>query len=114
MKITLIITGTIATILIGYFSLAETVTFNWTAPTEYSDNSPLNPEDLEQFKIYCNDDAPIFVEPDKRSHNVTLFPGTYTCHVTTSARGQESDASEATTKVVGWPVSESSLENKAS
>lgn len=90
-------------VLFSYYALAETKTITWIPPTEYVDNTPISPEDLEQFRVYCNGNAPILVAPDQTSVSVDFLPGTYTCHVTASAHGKESAPSVAATVIIDWP-----------
>lgn len=98
---TVIIILILAVSFITYASLD--VTWSWLAPTEYTDNTSIEEGGLTEYKLYCNDDAPISIPAPSLSHTENLAPGIYECYVTAVAHGQESEPSNTVTKIVEWP-----------
>ena len=84
-------TLTIASVLWSTSVIADlpyNPTFNWTPPSEFTDNSPLNPStDLSGYKIVCtgNTDIVLDVPPDVSTYtpqNKTFTAGDYSCYMT--------------------------------
>ena len=80
----------------------QDVTWSWTPPTEYVDNTPILEGAIEGYKLYCNGEDAISI-PNVTNFTKSLSPGTYVCYVTVTAHGIESDPSNSTTKVIDWP-----------
>ena len=97
----------LVTIILFLFSLVTyaslDVTWSWTAPTEYTDNTLIEEGGITGFNLYCNDDEPILIPGASLNHTENLAPGEYECYVTTLAHGIESDPSNIVTKTVEWP-----------
>ena len=59
----------------------EDKTFSWTAPTEYTNNTPILPGDLSSFRITCNDVIIAEVGANLTSYTMNLTTGEYSCHI---------------------------------
>ena len=79
---------------------ARPVLWTWVLPAEYTDNTPIIPEDFGPTRIFCNDNntgetLPTFiVPPSAREHTQEMATGTYICYLTVSAKGIQSDATD--------------------
>lgn len=82
-------------------ALAQEVELLWTAPIEYTDNSPILAVDSISYNVYC--DAEAVVSVITLSYLTDRTPGTYTCYVTAVVNGVESDPSNTVTKIVEFP-----------
>lgn len=72
--------------------------FQWVAPTQYEDSSPLPISEIDSFNIYCDNGGGFTlltsVPGTETQANVVMATGSYTCYITTVATNQaESDPS---------------------
>lgn len=79
------------------------VTWSWTAPTEYTDDTIIEDGAITEYKLYCNGNPPISIPAPNLTYTENLAPGVYDCHITVWAHGQESEPSNSVTKIVEWP-----------
>lgn len=104
MKTILTIFITLIILSLSFITYASLdVTWSWTAPTEYDDNTIIEEGGITGYNLYCNDNAPISIPAPSLSHTENLAPGTYECYVTAWAHGKESEPSNSVTKIVEWP-----------
>jgi len=87
--------------LIAYAS--QDATFSWTAPTEYTDNTPIEEGGLTEYRLYCNGSLVATIPSTSLTHAENFAPGIYECHITALAHGIESDPSNTVTIIVEWP-----------
>lgn len=71
---------------------AEIKTFTWINPTEYVDEAPLDPADIQEIRIYCDyDPVPVIVSlGDATTASRNFSVGTYTCVATAVVNDIES------------------------
>lgn len=98
-------------LLVSFAATAGTV--SWTNPTTYTDSSVLNPADITQTRIEygsCNGSAfgtkagEVKATGSVTSTALTLAPGTYCLRGYTTAKGQESAASNVVKTTVAQPA----------
>jgi len=91
--------------LIGVASADQEVTFEWIAPTEYTDNTPILDGEMEAFHIFCNDERLAFLGANVSSYTTVLVTGEYTCQIQAQALGVLSEPSAfETITVEGEPL----------
>lgn len=80
-------------------------TFEWDAPTEYTDGRPLEAGEITEYRLY---DGGVQVATAPGPETTVAIPalsrGTHTLHVTAVAKDAESEPSDPLTIQVRWYV----------
>lgn len=66
------------------------ITLNWVAPSEYEDGSFLGLSNLDEFRIYVDQQLVAVVEPHLTSYFLELPSGSWAVSMSSVARGVES------------------------
>lgn len=82
--------------------LAQDVSVSCTAPTEYTNDQPINPDEIKTFNFY-RDNEPVIHVADVCLLVQSLTPATYTYRVSVTINGVESDLSNEVTRTVDFP-----------
>ena len=71
---------------------AEIKTFNWVNPTEYVDGAPLDSADIQEIRIYCDNDSVPFIVSlgDATTADSNFIVGIHTCFATAVVNDIES------------------------
>jgi hypothetical protein len=95
-------------LLVGPLVFAfEPKTFQWTPPTEYEDGSALVNSDIDEYRIYCNEQLIAVVENVNNTNSWTsgnFSPGSYSCNATAVVGTEESSPSNTITFFVSPPI----------
>ena len=70
--------------------LPGVITLNWVAPSEYEDGSFLGLSNLDEFRIYVDQQLVAVVEPHLTSYLLELPAGNWAVSMSSVARGVES------------------------
>ncbi len=92
-------------------AIAQEVTVSCTAPTEYTDNTPINQDELKIFNIY-RDGVNVAQVNDVCLYVESLTPATYKYKVSVTINGIESAQSNEVTKTIVYPTPKAPVLNE--